>query len=95
MVRGHSGRWASTFDKREDVGGVYFIGDSPQIGDKRYVKRKCLIQQFNLFELTHFVSRMEQQTLKKKCVERSGVGSQMNGKARGYNCHQMWEWGQR
>ena len=40
MARGHSGQWASTVDKRGVVGGVYLVRDSPQVGDKRYVKMK-------------------------------------------------------
>ena len=42
--RGHSGQWANTVDKRGDVDGVYLVRDSPQVGDERYVKKKCLIQ---------------------------------------------------
>ena len=40
MARGHGDSWASTVDKRGDVGGVYLVRDSPQVGDKRYVKMK-------------------------------------------------------
>ena len=39
MARRHSDRWASPVDKR-DVGGVYLVRHSPQVGEKRYVKIK-------------------------------------------------------
>ena len=44
MARRHNCRWASTVDERGDVDGVSLVKDSPQVGDERYVMKKCLIQ---------------------------------------------------